>query len=448
MFDFLPGRTAFAGDIETLSEQAVVGWIADSRRGAGPLLVRVMHGDTVVCEGVADLPRPDIDAIYRLSGARGFNLPIAIHPGGSLARLTLCARTSAERKWVPLAAGAAPAGDARQATWAIDPRLAPLRLDLLGDDAQDGAPLQGLAVLDIGCNERGLYKIAAQLGASRVVIVDSEGSTAARDRGSVDRVAGSLRDISDERFDVIFLSVLHLEEEPKRYLQMLQNHLTPNGVLICECRVGRSAGVYKTTWTTVREGEQLRRYPGRALLKEDLLDGYSVRDIRSGDSRVDDQVHNEIFHCRVLRPFVVLVTGRGWSGKTEFCNVVGARGFRTFSLDLFLSRIVQSENYDWSNLSEILRPFRESPSLQRLDRVGRAIARSNLHEEFAAVLIQDLSLETGLLFIEGEILVHDMIRAAVERALQARGVHVWTMTPALERIRFSDRLSKYARPGT
>jgi len=46
------------------------------------------------------------------------------------------------------------------------------------------------------------------------------------------------------------------------------------------------------------------------------------------------------------------------------------------------------------------------------------------------VVLQDLSLEAPLLFLEGEILVHEQVRSALECNLRDRGVTVWGMTPS------------------
>jgi SAM-dependent methyltransferase len=422
------------GSVETATRSSISGWAANIRDRESPVIIQIKAGERLIHEGAASQPRPDIDRIYGLSGAMGFSLAgdSLRGEGEDLGRLELRVRSGPSGEWHPALSPrethrVQPVG---RKSDALDLALGPLRLELFGKNKLADQVLAGLSVLDIGCNERGLYRKASELGARRIVAIDIRNVTADPILPATEVVHGGLWDLPNESFDVIFLSALEHEPEPKRYLRRLRDHLTSDGVLIVECEIGRSTGVHKNSWTTVAVDGNLRRYPSSQILKDDLLEGYAVRSIGTSDEKPADAFPKQIFHCRPFRTIVVLIAGRGGTGKSVIAQLLKAKGFQTFSIDMFLRRVIQSEDYDWSRLSLALRAFRNAPTLRRLDQVGRIIAGENLAEEFATVVLQDLSLETPLLFIEGEILIHERVRSALEQNLRNRGMKVWSMTPS------------------
>jgi SAM-dependent methyltransferase len=418
------------GAVETASRNGISGWVANSGRHGQPIMIRIRAGERLVFEGAASQPRPDIDRIYGLSGAMGFSVSGDQQSGedDGAGGLALFARSSTEGEWCQALLPREVFRDKPQvrSSDSLDIALRPLRL------VQAGRPvLDGLSVLDIGCGARGLYRKAADLGARRVVAIDVRHRADAANADAAEIIRGGLFDIPNESFDVIYLTALDLAPEPKRYLRTLRDHLTPNGALILETEIGRSAGVHANTWTTVRVGDDLCRYPSSQLLKDDLLEGYVVRGLGANDEKANDAIAKQVFLCRPFRTVVVLIAARGGAGKSVIAQMLNAKGFRTFSLDRFLRRVIQSDDYNWSDLATKLRAFRNAPTLRRLDQVGRIIAGENLAEDFATAVLQDLSLETPLLFIEGEILIHEQVRSALENALRRRGTMVWSMTPSV-----------------
>lgn len=421
------------GAVETATRSGISGWAANGARGEASIAIQIRVGDRLVYEGAAESARPDIDRIYGLSGAMGFSLSADQWRGDDedFGRLELRSRSGASGTWQPVLPPREThrARSPARSRAGLDLSLQPLRLDLVRKGLPAGRILEGLSVLDIGCNERGLYRKAAELGARQVAAIGVEDGDP---KDATARDMASPWDLPNGAFDLIYLSVLHLVPEPKRYLRKLRDHLSRDGMLILECELGRSKGVHRNTWSTVSVDGVLRRYPSSQVLKDDLLDGYAVRAAGASDGAPLHAFRKHIFHCRPFRTIVVLISASGGAGKSAIAKLLRARGFRTFSLDLLLKRIIQSDDYDWSGLAPALRPFRDAPTLRRLDQVGRLIAGENLAGEFATVVMQDLSLETPLLFIEGEILIHEQVRSALERNLRDRGVTVWGMTPSFK----------------
>ena len=425
------GATDIFGTVESANAGEMSGWVAGAKTRGAPIAIRIKVGDRLIQEGRANKPRPDIDRVYGLTGAMEFRVPVDKSMLEHHSEVELWARRDSGGRWIRtyLPREVFRADCQKPSRSGFDPSLRALRLDLIWErDCPDNV-LDGLSVLDIGCNERELYRKASGLGARLVVGLDVLNSVGQLEIPSTRITRGGLWDIPNQIFDVIFLSVLDLEPLPKRYLRKLRDHLAPHGVLILECIVGRSGGPHATAWTTVQVDGSLRRYPSSQVLRDDLLEDFAIRPISTDEGAIGSCTR-QIFLCRPFRPIVVLISAIGGTGKSVIAQTLKAKGFRTFSLDMLIRRLVQSDDYNWSSLNAPLRPFRDAPTLARLDQIGRVIAGERLADEFADVVLQDISLETSLLFIEGEILIHKSVQIALERKLRERGSLVWNMTPS------------------
>lgn len=139
-------------------------------------------------------------------------------------------------------------------------KLSRLRFDIISPGSSK--PLAGLSILDIGCNEGFFCIEALKLGASRVVGIDQDAKAIASARSRCPQgefQVASWWELPNERFDVIlFLSAIHYERDQKSLLQLLLQHLEPNGTLILECGV---APGNEHAWHTVNRSLGPTRFP-------------------------------------------------------------------------------------------------------------------------------------------------------------------------------------------
>ena len=305
-----------------VNASGVGGWVFDPDSHGQAIEIRLLLDGAVVKKGVAAAPRPDVAETLGIEGAMGFRLPSPALSPQDLARAQVQALGAADRRWLPLRKAAKRRGqyqsfdDAKGASQSAE-KLKALRLASLQNRHSEATPLEGLSLLDLGCNEGFFCGEAVRQGARRVVGLDSNNGFLERARKrfpTVDFRHGSWWDIPDETFDVIlFLSAIHYEPEQRALLQKLAGHLTPTGVLVIECGI---AGGQRKSWEAVKRGDGVRRYPSMTMFTEELLKPYAVRSMGRSVLQGGDPVPRQVFHCYLRRSTALLFVGPSTTGKS------------------------------------------------------------------------------------------------------------------------------------
>jgi SAM-dependent methyltransferase len=421
-----------------VSASRISGWVADPDldRAAPNLQVRLTLNGDVLREGVADLPRPDVERVRKAPGARGFNFPALALGPAEIRAVAVEARAGADAAWQPVKRAPLPArralqyqsfDDARGASRSAD-KLRALRLATLANRHSEATPLKGLSVLDLGCNEGFFCGEALRQGARRVVGIDQNRAVLERARRrfpAAEFRAGSWWDVPAERFDVIFfLSALHYEPRQRALLQKLAGHLTPTGVLVVECGISSQPG---KTWEAIRRADGVRRYPTLALFCEELAKPFAVRGAGPSVLQDGDVMPRRVFHCALRESMALLVAGPTNVGKTMLTRELGGRNVPVVSTDRLLGQMLRDKRYDWSPAAAVVRRFPPKPPVN-FARIGAAVA-AECAEEFVEVIMTEAPFEADLVCIEGEILQHAPVRDALMRRLRAQNVRPWLLTP-------------------
>lgn len=423
------------GYVEFISATRVKGWAYDPDR-ITPATVKLVLNETVIAECLADLPRPDVAKVLKSSGLHGFNVSIAGKIAfADLPNLKVLSSEGAD--WKPLKATRKTQKKVSYQDFdgmgssKSHQKLEALRLRDLPRSDRSAPPLQGMAVLDIGCNE-GFFCIEAVCqGAARVVGIDFNKVfiDSARQRcPQATFIQGSWWDIPNEKFDCIFfLSAIHYEPEQHRLLRKLRDHLTPTGVLILECGVFAEGGV--RAWRTVKRWDGIKRYPTFDLLMNDLLADYAVRPIGHSVDQEGDPVPRFVFHCTPHAPIAMIIAAPSLSGKTNLSFQLEGRGIPTYSTDAMLKKLVTLEEQRWRPLAQKLIE-RFGTGRPNIEELGAFIVENSLEEELCEIIVTEAPAEAKLFCIQGEVLRRVSVQNALKAQLAARNIRPWLVTPA------------------
>jgi hypothetical protein len=140
------------------------------------------------------------------------------------------------------------------------------------------------------------------------------------------------------QFDYIFAFMdLFFDSDLEQFRCFLISHLKANGLLCVESTI--SGSLFEQRWTVMVVDQHVRFVPTFREIAEELLSGFSVRDI----GRVPVGLRpspTSAFFCRLLKPMVLLIGGRSAVGKTTFGRELARHGIRVLSLDFLYSEIL------------------------------------------------------------------------------------------------------------
>lgn len=290
--------------------------------------------------------------------------------------------------------------------------------------------LDGLRVLDIGCNE-GFFSIeAANRGAVEVIGLDSDGvaiERAKRRSGNVQFLHQGWSELPAGPFDVVLmLSALHYEQDPRGLLRRIADLLRPDGVLILETGVsGRSRSTVQWTQRPIVRDDVVW-YPTRDLLLQRYLEPFVVREVGSSVSQRGDSVRREVFHCVRRRPIVLLIGGASRLGKTALARELSPSATMTIHVDSILFDMGHSTQQGSSPLLDaVMQAFAAGcdigQTVRALEDAGRAV-------DLAELIDSLVPKDERVVAVEGYALTDAVTRLLVER-LGRRAV-VWTVTRA------------------
>jgi SAM-dependent methyltransferase len=430
-------RTGIRGNVDHIAANVISGWAYDPD-DPQPIEIRAMLDGKAIGTALAREPRPDVAHVLNTSGLHGFTIrlatPLADQQRNAVrveakSKVLGGAKTAVQR---PAAGAYQSFGDAKGSSKSAA-KLKALQLNQLPNRSSDREnPLNGLSVLDLGCNEGFFVDEARRQGARRAVGIDA-------DKGIIERarqrfpdsefIATSWWELPNEKFDVIlFLSAIHYEPEQRKLLDMLATHLTPTGVLVLECGVGPGNFSGDRTWHNVARWDGVRRYPSFELLTSELLDAYASRWLGPSVRQDGDPVPRQVFHCSLRLPSVILLAGPSGSGKTVLMRQLASKSVQSFQIDWLLTRIITEERYAWSPLYKALAKFR-APGGIRLDYVAKFIVDEQLTNDFIEVFLQEVPLESRLLLVEGEILSYPAVRTKLIDRFTKNHIKSWVLTP-------------------
>jgi SAM-dependent methyltransferase len=294
-------------------------------------------------------------------------------------------------------------------------------------------PLEGLSVLDIGCNEGFFCIEAIKQGATRVVGIDQSKKfvESARQRcPAATFIQASWWELPEETFDVIFfLSAIHYEPDQRRLLERLRLTLKPGGVLILECGVATNQS--GSRWYTVTRADGPKRYPTESLLKNELLRNYAVRFVGPSVKQSGDPVPRYVYYCWNKDCTALLIAAPGGRGKSNLADEMERRGVPTYHTDSMLFRLVTDPNYSWSPLQSVLTKEYGPSGPFDWGKVAIFLLEQNLQGELAEVVASECSVEAELFCIEGDVLRHPSILQGVVERLTKKNVRSWVISPPL-----------------
>jgi SAM-dependent methyltransferase len=308
-------------------------------------------------------------------------------------------------------------------------KLRALRLEMLPNRKGGRArPLAGLAVLDLGCNEGFFCGEAVRQGARRVLGIDRDDRVLALARSrfpAAEFRQGTWWDIPDETFDVILLlSAIHYEPDPAALLDRLAGHLAPGGTLVIECGISSRPG---KRWQDVTRVDGKVRYPTQPLFVEAIAAPFATRFVGKSIPQKGDPISRRVFHCSRKEGTVLLVTGRGRTGKSALSREFRRLEIPVLTTDTVLGALLRERRFDGSPLAATVRRVAGEPPVH-FGRIGNVVAAER-PGEFAALLLDEMPRGPDLVCIEGEILRHRSVSDPLVAGLRARRLRPWRIAP-------------------
>lgn len=427
--------TKIFGYVERVTEKSIKGWAAKKETPSKPIKLRVKVGDRILATSETSEMRPDVMKVLSLdSEHHGFFIEVQLN-ADEIATVRIEAQDG--KKWVPIQrfnpsikqGGGYQDFDGSGGSKSHE-KLKALKLYDIVKGQDMVTPLKGKSVLDIGCNEGFFCVEAVKQGASRVVGIDFSEKfiNLAKQRcPEAEFHKATWWELPDERFDVIFfLSAIHYEPRQQELLTKLLNHLTPDCVLILECGVSPKNGIQES-WMTIARWDADRRYPDIAFLQNILLKGYSSRIVGHSVMQDGDPIPRVVLHCRSKKPTAILVGGYSHAGKTSIAGTLRNAELSLYQTDITINRLMSDTNIASKPLAKLLQAiFANRPALNYAE-IGNYIVENGHLNEFLTFLMSELPMEADNFIVEGEILRHDEVMAALSERLKEVGVRAWSL---------------------
>lgn len=260
--------------------------------------------------------------------------------------------------------------------------------------------LDGLTVLDIGCNEGFFCNISVEKGASKVIGIDFDEKFLERARSfysspKIEFIKSGWDVLPAGTFDIIlWTSAMHYELDPLPVLKRINSSLSVGGLLVLECGVIDSNDKHMKYSLRHDNGHW---FPTRPYLEYMLNEAGFEFTIASRPEFVGtDRVPRTVFHCKPFKTRVMLITG---SARSYLTNSLKACATKTIDLDEFILSIAISE-WVHSDLENFIKftltsKFDTSANIQ--------IEAAGLSSDYVNLLLRGIANSDRLVIINGDL---------------------------------------------
>lgn len=283
------------------------------------------------------------------------------------------------------------------------------------------ARMDGMSLLDIGCNEGYFCNEAVKRGARRVVGIDFYKPAIEFARSYYPDPKIEFRyqrwDVLPEGpFDVVlWTSSMHYERDPGRMFAKIADVLAPGGVFILECGV---LGDPEKEMVFVQRQDDSLWYPTSAFLAALLDVHFASRRVSLPEVTRGDSVPRTVYHCHRRVPTVLLFRGETHQGKSSTARLITSSATKVVGLDLFVYRLAKSQ-YHHSKISEYVR---DNFNANDLTSLYKGIDGAGLTREYIDLLSYEIASSDALVVIEG--LLTDIQVSTLADVLGTRAI-VW-----------------------
>ena len=301
--------------------------------------------------------------------------------------------------------------------------------------------LDGLDVLDLGCNEGYFVAKAIEVGARSAIGVDRDSSIieAARNRyphvNFINEEWDSfLKKQASASFDiVIMLSALHYAPKPTEILKEIRRILRHDGIFVLEASISDGSGSFSTGVTRGTEPHTDTVWHPTDLRLADLLKNDFVhRYVAPSVLQPGDPISRHIYYAFPRHPVALLISGFSGSGKTALADALKPACV-AYKLDEYLRHVI---DFDLTSLGNMCR---ENFEPGRLDILYHKIVESDKVDEFVTGFMKSVDVNNYFI-IEGFGLSIQIIKYALVEQLKKD--HVKLIDINLDNGDFIDSLSR------
>lgn len=428
------------GYVDYIGTDKISGWAISDSKSKKVKIRLLVNGETISEIDTSKL-REDINSLFNSEGSHGFEFSKDLFkdvPLHKLNKITIEASTG--DVWQPLKKakkGVNPQyrsfSDAPGASNSYEKFLA-LNLEKIQNASTEisNKPLNGLSILDIGCNEGYFCNAAKKLGASFVTGIDSNAEYIAKAKlrfPDVEFINCTWWEIPKRKYDVIlFLSAIHYEKNQKSLLNFLHDHLKPNGTLILECGVGPGNLI---EWHTIVRFDGTKKYPTFKLLQQQLLERFTIRHVGTSIMQKGDPVERHVFHCSPRTSTALLIEGPSNTGKSNLAFQLSTLGLPTTHIDNFLEMLVDSNQDVFMPIIDLAgRADLEIAKKKGMKILIQFIQEKGLIDNLLDILLTKIYLEAELFVIEGQAIENEEFKSGLIQKLSNQGIRIWSMTNA------------------
>ncbi len=290
-------------------------------------------------------------------------------------------------------------------------------------DALKIGRLDGLAVLDLGCNAGYFCAKAKDAGATYVVGVDQDAQLIVEASSRRPDIVFECRNWDDylqlassASFDVVLmLSTFHYVRDRPTFLTEVHRLLRPNGYLLIEVGLVQSAMPYPVPVDRHTPNGSDRVWhltpSGFGRLVQPL---FSPRLIGESVTQPGDPIQRFSFHCAKRAPWAVLVRGMPGAGKTDLARIL-SDGERCVHLSI--DEILMSLFFGTEAASGLIPPDLSEATLTLQQDANRL-------NDVVDCLIRSIPPGQQAVIIEGFALNSAKVSNAVQKALEKSSYRV------------------------
>jgi hypothetical protein len=284
------------------------------------------------------------------------------------------------------------------------------------------AAVTGKRLLLLGRHTEATLAALANLGAAEITLLDDADTHFAAAQSLAPHltcIKSSWLSLPDSTFDIVLIDDPPAHAISNTMFAAIRARLAPAGLICMRCPAIPDL-TQKARMAVVKDGRS-QDFPTFRLLVDDILDGFSARDVNAEMAGPDTPLAFFSLRCTPLAPTIFVLGGQPQAGKTTLARLLTRNSAHALHTDFWLEHIQASAG---PNDPPFYHYVAQNMHRSRIDHFTRGLIAAGKTDEFCDALLRMVSSKQALTVVEGYAFVHDEICDALKRLGGARGYRV------------------------